>query len=203
MIKMPCLFVREFNGHNKPVLTREVTPGCEWVLNGEGTASRKWDGTACAVLGGVLYKRLDAKCGKAAPVGAIPCQPLPDATTGHWPHWVRVSADKPEDKWHVEAWFDGFGHTGSGFDNGTYELCGPAIGANAEGLTAHELIKHGDHPLELAPRDFVGLQVYLTENRIEGLVFLHPDGRRCKIRRDDFGLDWGNKSKDRSPLLRK
>lgn len=204
MIKMPCLFVREFNDNKsqRPVLTREVTPGCEWVLAGEGTASRKWDGTACAVIGGVLYKRFDAKGGKPAPVGAIPCQSSPDATTGHWPHWVKVSGNNPADKWHYEAWRALFAEEG-GPDDGTYELCGPAISANAEGLTAHEFMKHGDYSLELTPRDFVGLQVYLTENRIEGIVFAHRDGRRCKIRRDDFSLDWGSKGKDRSPLLRK
>ncbi len=201
MIKMPCLFVRVFDGRNKPVITSEVTPGCEWVINGEGTASRKWDGTACAVIEGMLYKRYDAKGGKAAPVDAIPCQPAPDATTGHWPHWIKVAWDSPADKWHIEAWRALISKYGMPED-GTYELCGPAIGANAEGLGFHEFMKHGDYSLELAPRNFDGLHVYLTLNRIEGIVFLHPDGRRCKIRRDDFGLEWGNKSKDRSPLLR-
>ena len=37
MKKMPTLFIREFapNGGILRV-TEEVTPGCEWVLNGEG-----------------------------------------------------------------------------------------------------------------------------------------------------------------------
>ena len=52
MKKMPCLFVRQFHGRDHATLTEEVTPGCEWVLAGEGTASRKWDGTACMVRDG-------------------------------------------------------------------------------------------------------------------------------------------------------
>ncbi len=59
MKKMPCLFRRTFHGHDSATLLREVTPGCEWVLAGEGIASRKWDGTACMVKDGVLYKRYD------------------------------------------------------------------------------------------------------------------------------------------------
>jgi hypothetical protein len=33
------------------------------VINGEGQAFIKRDGTACAVIGGVLHKRYDAKRG--------------------------------------------------------------------------------------------------------------------------------------------
>lgn len=81
MKKMPCLFQRTFHGHDSATLLREVTPGCEWVLAGEGVASRKWDGTACMVKDGALYKRYDAKRGKTPPPGAIPCGD-PDPVTG-------------------------------------------------------------------------------------------------------------------------
>ena len=108
MRKMPCLFVREFHDPSRATITREVTPGCEWVLTGEGSASRKWDGSACAVIDRLLYKRYDAKkdrttgAYKLPPRGAIPCD-APDPMTGHWPHWVLVDNSNPADKYHTEA----------------------------------------------------------------------------------------------------
>src|SRR5262245_46364429 len=105
MIKMPCLFIREFSGRNSFVITEQVTPGCEWVLAGEGSASRKRDGTACFFKGGQLWKRYDAKKDKKTgeykppPAGAIPCAE-PDSVTGHWPHWAPLME---HDYWHLEA----------------------------------------------------------------------------------------------------
>lgn len=179
---MPCLFVRIFHGKNDFTITETITPGCEWVLAGEGVASQKWDGTACAVIDGKLYKRYDAKSGKTPPAGAIPCDPSPDPVTGHWPHWV---APGPHDKWHLEAW-----ERQGPLADGTYELCGPKIGGNAERLTEHVLIRHGSGVLPPFTRNFNDLRVFLQDMVIEGIVFAHPDGRSCKIRRDDFGLTW-------------
>ena len=47
MKKIPTLFVREFSNHKVVKATEEVTPGMEWVLNGEGYATE--NGTALAV----------------------------------------------------------------------------------------------------------------------------------------------------------
>ncbi len=179
---MPCLFVREFHEKGKFTITEVVTPGCEWVLAGDGTASRKWDGTACAVINGALYKRYDAKAGKAPPEGAIPCDPAPDLVTGHWPHWILIG---PNDKWHQAAWEA----ERTSLEDGTYELVGPKVNANPESFTTHQLIKHGSSPLD-PPRYFEELKYYLGAFAIEGIVFTHPDGRMCKIRRDDFGFEW-------------
>lgn len=52
MKKIPCLFEREFISSREIKLLDTVTPGCEWVLNGEGIASRKLDGTAVAIIDG-------------------------------------------------------------------------------------------------------------------------------------------------------
>lgn len=180
MIKMPCLFERDFT--DKPVLLRTVTPGCEWVIAGEGVASIKRDGTACAVIGGVLHARYDAKRGKAPPPGCIPCSE-PDPITGHHPHWQPV-ADEPHFKWHREAW----AQRGEMRD-GTYELCGPKLQGNPEMLDSHRFIRHGLEIVE-APRTFDGLRAFLETLQYEGLVFAHPDGRFAKIRRADFGLRW-------------
>ena len=196
MRKIPCLFVRQFAGRGSAAITREVTPGCEWVLAGEGTASRKWDGTACAVIDGVLHKRYDAKGGKAPPVGAIPCQPAPDPISNHWPHWIPVDATNPADRWHVAAWRGHIQRAQTVPADGTYELIGPAIGGNPECVPDHELVRHGTETamsVADAPRTLDRLREFLTAYFVEGIVFAHPDGRMCKIRRHDFDLPWGSR----------
>lgn len=158
MKKIPSLFLRDDQGN----LTDEYHPKAAWVVGGEGVATRKWDGTAVAVIGGKLHARYDCKSGKQPPAGFVPCQD-PDPITGHWPGWVL--ADRPGDKWIREAAGD------SQWQDGTYEACGPKIGANAEGLTEHTLIRHGACPLLDAPRNVVGLRSYLAEHDIEGIVW--------------------------------
>lgn len=59
MKKIPTLFVRDYDNGGR--VTNVVTPGTEWVLSGEGIATRKWDGLAIMIASGVLYKRYDAK----------------------------------------------------------------------------------------------------------------------------------------------
>lgn len=190
MKKMPCLFEREFHGRNSATLLETVTPGCEWVLAGEGTASIKRDGTACMIRDGQLYKRYDAKKDrktgeyKLPPAGAIPCDE-PDPVTGHWPHWVAIG---PLDYWHQEA----FAREAAILFDGTYELCGPKISANPEGFREHTLVRHGVElvPLESEELTFAGLRKRLDWMQVEGLVFAHEDGRFAKIRRRDYGFDW-------------
>lgn len=67
----------------------EVVPGAEWVLAGEGVATRKWDGMCCKIENGALYKRYDVKAGKLAPLNFLPAQD-PDPVTGHCPGWLPV-----------------------------------------------------------------------------------------------------------------
>ena len=73
MKKIPTLFERVFENHKKVGIKPNVTEGMEWVLSGEGVATVKVDGSCCAIINGEFYKRYDAKKGKKAPVGAIPC----------------------------------------------------------------------------------------------------------------------------------
>lgn len=202
MKKIISLFQRNYDGDR--LVRNEVVPGGEWVLAGEGEATRKFDGTCCMVdypeskkLGypslsftpAVLYKRYDAKGGKAPPPGFEPAQE-PDKITGHWPGWVPIG-DGPDDRWHREA-FERiqFGVSGSEYClMGTYELCGPKIQGNPEGLTEHRLIDHNGHETILdpqPPRDYDGIRAYLLASRIEGIVWHHPDGRMVKIKRKDF-----------------
>lgn len=99
MRKIVSLFKRDYEGTR--LVYDEVVPGAEWVLTGEGVATRKFDGTCCMVQTGRLYRRFDATVGKTPPVGFLPAQE-PDAATGHWPGWMLVG-DGPEDRWHREA----------------------------------------------------------------------------------------------------
>lgn len=118
MKKIPTLYKREFSGHKITGIRDEITPGCEAALTDESIATLKLDGACCAIINGEFYKRFDAKPDRAVPEGAIPCDE-PDPVTGHWPHWVKVAADNPADKWFVEArnnsWDDLLRESGAGW----------------------------------------------------------------------------------------
>lgn len=183
MRKIISLFQRNYDGDR--LVRDEAVPGAEWVLAGEGMATRKYDGTCCLIQDGQLWKRYDAKQGKTPPIGFIAAQD-PDPISGHWPGWLPVG-DGPQDIWHREAFDRGFDLYHFAFKEGqTYELCGPKIQGNPEQLEYHLLIRHGDIPLHDCPRDFEGIKEYLRIRTIEGIVWHHPDGRMVKIKRKDF-----------------
>jgi len=197
MKKMPCVFVRDFPADRSQLECRdEVTPGCEWVLAGEGIATRKFDGTAVLVRDGAPFARYDAKRGKTPPPGALPCEPTPDPVTGHWPHWVKIDlvCPQPQFKFILEAWHNttGFATPFAGLPvlDGTYEAVGPAINSNKERRDRHELVRHGSVVFGDAPRSHSGLREYLFRLDAEGIVFHHQDGRMAKVRRSDFLLPW-------------
>lgn len=169
----------------------------KWVFDGEAIATRKFDGTACAVIDGELYKRYDVKLFKRKrgkiikfteeqikskiPQGAIECQE-PDKITGHWPHWVKCDSKNPMDKYHIEA-FVGY------FVDGTYELCGEKLQGNPEKVQGHRLIRHGSEVYEIKDFSFDGIKSFLESVDCEGIVFHHKnDERMCKIRKGDFGI---------------
>ena len=191
MQKIISLFQRNYDGDR--LVRDEVVPGAEWVLAGEGVATRKWDGTSCLIQGGRLHKRYDAKHGKTPPPGFIPAQEAPDPKTGHWPGWLMTGGG-PEDRWHREALIT---HAQSGdwpLPDGTYELVGPKVQGNPDQFDEHRLIRHGREILHHVPRDFDGIKRYLSvDSHIEGIVWHHPDGRMVKIKAKDFGLKRGAK----------
>ena len=177
MKKIVSLFQRNYDGDR--LVIDQIVPGAEWVADGEGIATRKFDGTCCLVRGGKLFKRYDAKAGKTPPVGFEPAQSEPDAKTGHWPGWLPVG-DGPDDARHRDAEMPD--------EDGTYELCGPKVQGNPEGYTKHVLVKHGSVILDDCPRTFAALRAYLSDGAIEGVVWWHPDGRMVKIKGKDFGI---------------
>ena len=186
MKKIISLFQRNYDGDR--LVRDEITPGAEWVISGEGIATRKWDGTCCLIRAGRLYKRYDCKRGKIPPDGFEPAQEA-DSTTGHWPGWLPVG-NGPEDRWHREA-YEAHHEV---LAEGTYELCGPRINGNPEEAEEHYLVMHGEvtypfRPQESPPpRDFQTLKLWLSIADVEGIVWHHPDGRMVKIKTKDFGL---------------
>jgi len=163
-------------------VSNEINPENSWVFSNV-YATRKYDGTASAIIDGEVYKRYDVKKGREVPVGAIPCQE-PDEITGHHPHWVKCSREDNSDRYHLEAM-----DNNPGLADGTYELCGPKVQGNPEKLAKHTLVKHGADRLEIKDLSFDGLREYLTTEDIEGIVFHEIDGdRMCKIRKSDFGI---------------
>lgn len=184
MKKIPTLFLRD--EANRARVTDTPNPDCTWVLQGEGVATKKWDGTSCLVRRDQLYKRYDAKHGKLPPPGFEPVQD-PDPITGHWPGWLWLSKD---DRWHLLVLPQVVG-----LEDGTYELCGPAINGNPDKFASHVLIKHGVHVLPVRERTYAALGQYLVDHPMEGLVFHHPDGRMAKLKSCDLGLPWATKEK--------
>lgn len=186
MKKIPSVFQRNYDTDR--LIRDEVVPGCEWVLRGEGWATRKWDGACCCFIDGVFYKRYDAKHGKAAPDGFIEAMEA-DPVTGHRTGWVRVG-DGPEDRWFREA----ANNYGDPLSDATFEACGPHFNSNPEGFSVDTLKRHGCdecHPepeSNPVPRDFEGIKKFLEPLDIEGIVFYHPDGRMAKVKKKDFGM---------------
>lgn len=192
MKKIPTLFVRDEN--DRKHVTREVNPECKWVIDGDGTPTRKFDGTCCLVQDGKLYKRYELKPGKTPPNDFEPADHF-DRNTGKQPEWVPVG-DGPEDKFHHEAW-DSWKLTAEVDSDisfpppdGTYELVGPKVQGNPEGYSAHCLISHETETAfeptnSEPPRDFDGLRDWLLAHDYEGIVWHHPDGRMAKIKKRD------------------
>lgn len=185
MKKIISLYQRNYDGDR--LVRDEVVPGAEWVLAGEGIATRKWDGTCVLIEGGAMWKRYEVKKGKTPPTGFRAANDV-DPNTGKRQGWLLVNAADPADRWHIEAlWNDDADP--ADYEDGTYELVGPKIQGNPDRFDTHRLIRHGEEVLHNVPRDFAGIRNYLdVDAHIEGIVWHHPDGRMVKIKAKDFGL---------------
>lgn len=189
MKKIPTLFERVYENHKIVNILPNVTSGMEWVLDGDGLATVKIDGSCCAIIDGEFYKRYDAKNGKPIPIGAIKCQDNADPITGHLPCWVKADRENPDDKWFVKAYDYTMNNRFSEFTDGTYEAVGRHFNGNPYDMEYDALIQHGSEVIDVE-RTFVGIKKFLYENRIEGIVFWLNGEPQCKIKRTDFGFDW-------------
>lgn len=160
----------------------EPNPVCQWVFDGEGVATRKYDGTAVLIKDGEMFKRREVKKGKEAPPDFVEVDA--DPNTGKRFGWVPAKRDDPADRYHWEA-FD----LTTLIADGTCELVGPKIQSHGEGVLGHTLIRHRDATqYPECPRDFESLADWLEGKDIEGIVFHHDDGRMAKIKKRDFGI---------------
>lgn len=197
MKKIPTVFVR--NPDDRRYVTDEVTPGCEWVLAGEGVATRKYDGTCIRVVNDAefsVWARREVKRGKVAPEGFLPIEhdETTEKTVG-WEPWSNSSfARYIEEALKVWAEEHPLPDTWRGDPPpGTYELIGPKINGNPEKVDRHRLIRHataeritlrvssGQHVL--SPQAMVR---NLGERGWEGIVWHHPDGRMAKLKARDL-----------------
>lgn len=186
MQKIPTMFERDWEGDRSRVLEK-VVPGCEWVVNGEGTALRKYDGTCVMFDGEKWWARREVKPDKQPPPGFV--------SSGHDHVTLKNIGWEPIEqssfaKFHAEALTNGeVGVHTESWPQGTYELIGPKVQGNPEHEAVHLLVKHdlceGVGNLD---RSFDGIKEFLSKTDWEGIVFHHPDGRMAKIKKRDFGL---------------
>jgi hypothetical protein len=181
MQKIPTMFERDWEGDRSRV-TAQVHPGCEWVLEGEGRATRKYDGTCVMYDGEKWWARREVKDGKQPPAGFMSSGH--DHVTLKNVGWEPIEGS-PFAKFHAEAL-----QSVGGFKPGTYELIGPKVQGNPERAEVHLLMSHDAAEVHEVPnRSFAGIWSALSDLDVEGFVFHHEDGRRmAKIKKRDFGL---------------
>jgi hypothetical protein len=189
MRKIPTVFKRDPD--DRAHVLPEVNPGCEWVLAGEGQATRKFDGT-CVMLdeNGDWWARREVKPGKASPANYLPVET--DKATGKTVGWEPIGQSAFAK--HFEQALDFTRARFAPTPPGTYELIGPKVNGNPEQRQHHELVAHAKAEVSLDDRDH-DLRSYeairelvlgLAMNGWEGLVYHHPDGRMAKIKARDF-----------------
>lgn len=191
MRKIPTVYLRDEN--DRAHVTTIVNPQCDWVLLGEGTPRRKWDGTCVMsswLEGGKWYARREVKADKNPPAGWHMIQY--DPITGKRVGWEPVEQSSFA-KQHAEALTNP--HRPVAVEGGTYELIGPKINGNPERADRHLLMRHVDaqRPDELwdasvgdltPPRLLV--RFLASKYGWEGVVWTHPDGRMAKLKARDL-----------------
>jgi hypothetical protein len=188
--KIPTLFRRDPD--DRAHVLPEVNAACQWVLDGEGVATRKYDGT-CVMLDehGEWWARREVKPGKAAPPNYLPVQT--DEVTGKTMGWEPV-AQSAFAAFHAEAVASGGPRTWAA---GTFELIGPKINGNPERSGTHRLVAHATAlRVEVSELTFAGIRaavLALAEaDGCEGIVWHHQDGIRfAKIKARDFARSRG------------
>lgn len=191
MKKIPTIMKRDYDGNPARVLP-EVTPGCEWVLAGEGRATRKYDGLCVLIrrdgLAVKTYTRRMVRLGKGKKIPPHFEETDYDPRTETKFGWIP-SADSGYQRYIDEALADG-----DVWLPGTYELIGPKINHNGEKAEKHQLLHHATAPvherlcdLELDLATIEGCVISLANIGWEGVVWHHPDGRMAKIKARDFG----------------
>lgn len=195
MQKIPTVFERNW-AQDPSRVTAEVNPQCQWVLAGEGVATRKYDGTCVMFDGERWWARREVKAGRQVPSGFQAVSA--DETTGKVVGWEPIEAS-PFRKTFAEAeeagLWSGPPESAHSWSVGTYELVGPKVNGNPEKAPRRILMPHADaeqiqwHVED--PEDVATLVSYVAQQGWEGVVFHHPDGRMAKIKARDYGITPG------------
>jgi hypothetical protein len=183
MKKIPTIFVRDPENPDR-ILLDQIHPACRWVFDGEGTPTRKYDGT-CVLLDvqGRWFARRQVKVGKSAPEGYIPVDR--DDVTGKVFGWEPME-NSGWKSMHAEALFR---QEGEFWLPGTYELCGPKINGNPERLHGHMLVAHSAAQVIPLPAEMfrpLDMALWVKSQGWEGIVWHHPDGRMAKLKVRDL-----------------
>ena len=157
---LPSVFEIRCEDEGGGFLTRWVTPGCEWVLRGEGGAREIVDGSPCAIIGGKFY-RWDGSM------------------------MVKVDFGLPSDAFFINAYDNSPWCT----EDGVYRAVGVHFHGNPYGLDDDFLERCGRRKLDV-PRSFDGMREFLRTNEIQGVEFWKDGEPRCQILRKDFGFEW-------------
>ena len=182
MKKIPTIFVRDWDGDPKHV-TREPNPECAWVFAGEGTPTRKYDGTCVRNDGERWWARREVKPGKTDPAGFVLVEE--DVQTGKRMGW------EPADQTGFAKYLLEAAAESAEWPTGTYELCGPKINRNPESYPGHRLVRHDDAAVIELPSltwEDIGktVRALAESDGVEGIVWHHDDGRMAKIKARDF-----------------
>lgn len=196
MNKIPMLF--EYDSDFRT--TRTIREECMWVVRGEGVPTEKLDGTNV---------RLTVRCGDIVRVERRRNPTREEKSRGYYDPWYQeANRHDPDAVWILDA---AANTNASEWPDGEHccEAIGPKIQGNPLGLLAHTCVPFNLQPIMLGPsfpvvadldtriitdagwehlRDRIcGLQSMYEDGPAEGIVWHHPDGRRCKLRRKDFG----------------
>jgi hypothetical protein len=187
MRKIPTLFIRD--EADRKYVTEQVNPGCEWVLAGEGEATRKYDGT-CVMLDDnrKWWARREVKPGKPTPPNFIAMEH--DEVTGKTVGWEPAEQSSFA-KYLEEA--VAFCGPAEGIV-GTFELIGPKVNGNPEHAEVHMLVEHAVAlQVDVPELTFDGIRktvlALADADGCEGIVWHHPDGRMVKIKARDLRKD--------------
>lgn len=186
--KMTALFDIDRVNH---VGTDVVNEQSSWVFTEPAVATVKRDGTGVVITeDNEVFVRRSVKKGKRIPDGFRLAEI--DAFTGHM-FGVEPVAQSGFKGMMDKALLDASDYLWPG----TYELCGPKINGNPEGLDKPTLIRHGAEVLPVIP-DMRTVEpgaahallkpifADLKERGVEGVVWWGADDKRVKLRVKDF-----------------
>lgn len=179
MKKIPTIFLRD--EQDRKHVTDQINPECQWVFDGEGIATIKYDGTCVMFDGSNWYARREIRKGGHYPDDFVLVNY--DDATGKTIGWVPIETSSFY-KYFLEAYDPEYPYD----HGGTRELCGPKINSNPEGFTNHVLVPHGWDEVIIEDRSYEGIKDFLLNNLDkghEGIVFWNGT-QRAKIKRRDF-----------------